>query len=320
MYSFIFERCEDKKQSFQSIMQTITHNILYSPVIWEFENKESFAFTVARLDLLHPFISGNKYFKLKYNLEQAIREQKQGILTMGGAYSNHLAATAFACNEKNLHSIGIIRGELMEPLNPTLSFCKEHGMRFISVSRSEYDSKSPTTLDIIAAEKDFFFVPEGGNNNEGLAGCKEILMQMKDASSFTHIVCSMGTGTTFKGIAAAATEEQTVIGIPALKIKTEEQQNFQLQHAAANTKAKTLVLFEHAGAGYARADESLFNFMNLFYTKTVIPTDIVYTGKLMQAVVSLAAQHFFPPESKVLVIHSGGLQGNNSLPANRLLF
>jgi 1-aminocyclopropane-1-carboxylate deaminase len=280
-------------------MQTIPRIISNNTVEWTLKNGNSFCFTVARLDLLHPFISGNKYFKLKYNLAEATEQHKQGIITI---------------------SVGIVRGEVIEPLNPTLSFCRKYNMKLISVSRDEYASTSEAVQKIIIQHPHLFFVPEGGNNEMGMKGCKEILQYIPGAGEFTHIVCSMGTGTTFKGIASAANASQTVIGIPVLKIKTDEQEQFIQQHASVSSAAKQMILFDFAGKGYARTDESLFNFMNSFYTKTSIPTDIVYTGKLMQAVISLAEESYFSDDSKLLVIHSGGLQGNNSLPSGTLLF
>lgn len=320
MYSFIFERCEDRKQLFRYNMQTIPRIIPHTTVGWPLKNGESFCFAVARLDQLHPFISGNKYFKLKYNLQKVNKQNKQGIITMGGAYSNHLAATAFACYEQGMSSVGIIRGEITEPLNPTLSFCRQHNMQLISVGRTDYAVDSDVVQKLILQHQHLLFVPEGGNNEAGLTGCKEILQHIQCADESTHIICSMGTGTTFKGIASAATASQTVIGIPALKIKDDEQEQFKVQHATVSSDANQVVLFDFAGKGYARTDDSLLNFMNSFYTKTSIPTDIVYTGKLMQAVISLAEDNYFSGNSKVLVIHSGGLQGNNSLSPGTLLF
>lgn len=301
-------------------MQTIPRIISYNTVEWQLKNGKSFCFTVARLDLLHPFISGNKYFKLKYNLLAASEQHKHGIITMGGAYSNHLAATAFACDEQGMISVGIVRGEVIEPLNPALSFCRKHNMKLISVSRDDYAAASEAVQKIIMQHPHLLFVPEGGNNEMGIKGCKEILQHIPGANEFTHIICSMGTGTTFKGIASAASASQTVIGIPALKIKIEEQEQFILQHASVSSAAKQIVLFDFAGKGYARTDNSLLNFMNSFYTKTSIPADIVYTGKLMQAVIALGEENYFPAQSNLLVIHSGGLQGNSSLPPGTLLF
>lgn len=301
-------------------MQTIPRIIAYDTVDWPLKNGFFFHFTVARLDQLHPFISGNKYFKLKYNLLQVTEQNRHGIITMGGAYSNHLAATAFACYEQGMSSVGIVRGEVIEPLNPTLSFCRKHNMKLISVSRDHYASTSEVVQEIITHHQPLLFVPEGGNNEMGIKGCKEILQHIPGADEFTHIICSIGTGTTFKGIASAANASQMVIGITALKIKKDEQEQFILQHTSVSQAAKQIILFDFAGKGYARTDEHLLNFMNSFYTKTSIPTDIVYTGKLIQAVIALAERNYFSDDSKLLVIHSGGLQGNNSLPPGTLLF
>lgn len=301
-------------------MQTIPLTIAYHTTEWPLDDGAVFPFTVARLDLLHPVVSGNKWFKLKYNLAAAKQQQKQGIVTMGGAYSNHLCATAFACHEQGFSSIGIIRGEIPEPLNSTLAFCKAHDMQLISVGRADYDSNSAAVNFIKQQNDHLLFVPEGGNNADGLLGCMEILSAIPDAHSYTHIVCAMGTGTTFKGLAASAGQQQKVIGIPVLKIKEREQQQFLQQHATIATEATPEILFQFAGAGYARTSAEQLNFMNLFYTKTGIPTDIVYTGKLMQAAIQLAEQGYFPKNSRALLIHSGGLQGNNSLPAGTLLF
>jgi 1-aminocyclopropane-1-carboxylate deaminase len=320
MYSIIFEMCEYKKQILRHIMQTMTAFIRNDHVNWLLKDGTQFHFSIARLDQLHPFISGNKYFKLKHNMQLANEQHKQGIITMGGAYSNHLAATAFACFDQGKTSIGIVRGEIIEPINPTLSFCRKHNMKLISVSREVYSSNSSTIQEIIKQYSDMLFVPEGGNNEPGLRGCTEILQHIPGVDEFTHIVCSMGTGTTFKGIAVTANASQTVIGIPALKIKNNDQEQFTQQHVAGSAVAKQTILFDFAGKGYAKTDESLFNFMNSFYTKTSVPTDIVYTGKLMKAVTSLAEENYFSNDSNLLVIHTGGLQGNNSLPAGTLLF
>jgi 1-aminocyclopropane-1-carboxylate deaminase len=239
---------------------------------------------------------------------------------MGGAFSNHLSATAFACNEAGLQSAGIIRGEIIQPLNSTLSFCEQMQMQIIPVERKDYNRNSETVEEIRQKHDHLFFVPEGGDNEEGLKGCKEILSMIPDADSFTHILCCMGTGATFKGIASSAKAHQKVFGIPVLKIRTDETKLFIQQHATIESAAEKQVLFDHAGDGYAKISEEQINFMNSFYTKTAIPTDIVYTGKLMQAIISLAEQHFFEAKNKILVLHTGGLQGNSSLKPGTLLY
>jgi 1-aminocyclopropane-1-carboxylate deaminase len=294
--------------------------IQYNEVIWEIENDQSIAFTVARLDALHPFVSGNKFFKLKYNLEAAITQKRQGILTMGGAYSNHLAATAWACAANGLSSIGLIRGEIIQPLNATLQFCVEQGMQLIPVDRADYQHKSYRIQQLIETFNAYFFVPEGGANAEGMKGCSEILSYIDEAATYSHILCCMGTGTTFQGICMSASAEQTVIGIPVLKIKKEERDAFIRQHSTINSKATQKIFFDYAGNGYAKTSEQQLNFMNSFYTKTGIPTDIVYTGKLIQALVDLTEKRYLSNEQRILVLHTGGLQGNSSVERGRLLY
>lgn len=301
-------------------MQPFLQHIQCDKAEWILNDHKPFQFTVARFDLIHPFISGNKYFKLRYNLQRLIAEGKKGVMTMGGAYSNHLAATAFACFEAGLSSIGLVRGEIVEPLNPTLSFCKQHGMQLIAVERKDYNRNSKVVEQIKQNHPDMLFVPEGGDNAEGLQGCKEMLNMVEHADSFTHILCCMGTGTTFKGIAASAKADQTVIGVPVLKIREDEREQFLKIHASIESVATKKVLFEYAGDGYAKFSSRQLNFMNSFYTKNNIPTDIIYTGKLMMAVADLAEKGFFPAGSKILAVHSGGLQGNGSLKPGTLIY
>jgi 1-aminocyclopropane-1-carboxylate deaminase len=301
-------------------MQTDAQKIDINEVTWELNNSNLFSFAVARLDRIHPYVSGNKYFKLKYNLQKVVRENKQGIVTMGGAYSNHLAAAAWACSENKLTSVGIIRGDLPQPLNKTLLFCKEHGMQLIPVSRNQYHRSSADVQAIITAYPQLLFVPEGGDNAEGLQGCAEILSHIENVESFSHIICCMGTGTTFQGISKAAATHHTVIGVPVLKIKEQDRTFFQQQYINHSAAAKQVILFNHAGAGYAKTSEQQLDFMNSFYQQTTIPTDIVYTSKLMQTVIQLAEENYFTTTDKVLVLHTGGLQGNNSVTAGRLLF
>jgi 1-aminocyclopropane-1-carboxylate deaminase len=172
---------------------------------------------VARLDLLHPVVSGNKYFKLKHNIEKALNENASGIITFGGAYSNHLAATAFACREAKLKSIAVVRGEEAPSLSHTLIFCKEMGMQLQFVSRDDYSNKEKLYHLYQKNYPDFYLVPEGGDNEAGEKGCTEILNTISNATQYTHIICAIGTGTTFKGIAKSAEPNQKIMGIVVLK-------------------------------------------------------------------------------------------------------
>lgn len=286
-------------------------------ISWKTEQGNDAHCFLARLDLIHPFISGNKYFKLKYNIEEALANKK-GILTMGGAYSNHLAATAYACRKAGLESIGVIRGEIVEPLNHTLQFCTNHQMKLLTVQRKDYDSKGKAVQNMIDRYQDFLFIPEGGDNANGQKGCTEIARQTKDFDSFTHICVAVGTGTTVRGIIQSAHKHQTCIAIPVLKIKKEEQQEFMSNHLLAETAVTVKVFFNYSRNGYAKKDETLIYFMNRFYNETEVPLDFVYTAKLMMAVSDLFDKQILSSQNKVLVLHTGGLQGNQSLPTGTL--
>jgi 1-aminocyclopropane-1-carboxylate deaminase len=270
---------------------------------------------VLRLDLIHPVISGNKWFKLKGYLEDAARLGKNHILSFGGAYSNHIVATAAAAHSKGFSSTGLIRGEEPPHLSPTLLEAKKYGMRLVFINRDDYGRKRiPEGLN---AEPGTYVVPEGGYGPIGAAGAADIA-EFTDMSNYTHVVAAIGTGTMLAGLAMAAQNVQ-VIGIPVLKnlgtlpaeinmlLPTELQDQFQLING-------------YQFGGYAKYTSPLIRFMNNWYTETSIPSDFVYTGKVFFAVDDLVRQEFFPVNSSILVIHSGGLQGNQSLPKGELIF
>lgn len=315
-----FERCEDRKQSIAKHMIKLSEPILLNNISLPLSAGGVASFTVARLDRIHPVVSGNKIFKLHYNLQLCAAEQKKGIITMGGPYSNHLAATAFSCNELNLKSIAFIRGEINEPFNHTLSFCKANGMKLIAVNRKEFDQNSHTIRDYLKQYENFVFVPEGGDNEEGVKGCMEILPLIPKSESYTHIVCAVGTGTTCRGITNKVLPHQTVLAVPVMRIQKNEQDLFINRHLQSGKASQLKVLFDFAGKGYAKAEPELFEFMNHFYWQTSVPLDFVYTARLMQCVVHLFESGYFKTGNRVLVIHSGGLQGNDSLPANTLVY
>jgi 1-aminocyclopropane-1-carboxylate deaminase len=269
--------------------------------------KNNVRLTVKREDLLHPHISGNKFRKLKYNIFRAKADGHTCLLTFGGAYSNHIAATAAAGKEYGFKTIGIIRGEeLAEKIaeNPTLSFAMECGMQLEFISRNAYRNKAePETIkELRDCFGDFYLVPEGGTNALAVQGCEEIL-SIED-TDFTHVCCSVGTGGTISGIINSALPHQVVIGFPALKgaglsndiCKFARKGNWALQESY------------HFG-GYGKVTEELISFMNQFYDTTGILLDPVYTGKLFFGVIDLIGKDFFPENSEILLIHTGGLQG-----------
>lgn len=253
---------------------------------------------VLRLDKLHADVSGNKWFKLKYNLNQAQVENKNTILTFGGAYSNHIAATAAACKLAGLKSIGLIRGEELVALNSTLALAKQNGMQLVFVSREEYKQKNET-LYLQNLQEQFphaYSIPEGGDNALGQKGCEEILGE--DCKLYHTVFCAHGTGTTFKGIAKSLNPHQKLTAINVLKYD-----------AVSNITNATINNKYHFG-GYAKHTTELLEFKKWFETTYHIPLDHVYTAKLFFAVFDLINQQLLPTSEKILIIHSGGLQGN----------
>lgn len=262
---------------------------------------------IKREDLLHPFISGNKFRKLKYNLLQAKAQNQETVLTFGGAYSNHIAAVAYAGKEQGFKTIGVIRGdELGDKItdNPTLKFAQECGMQFEFVTREAYRLK--TEPDFIANLQQkfgsFYLVPEGGTNEYAIKGCEEILTE--EDAAFDFICCAVGTGGTISGIINSALPHQKVLGFPALKgdfLKDE------IRKFAAN-KNWELITDYHFG-GYGKVNEELIEFINQFYKQTRVPLDPIYTGKMVFGVIDLIQKNYFPDNAKILLIHTGGLQG-----------
>ncbi len=263
--------------------------------------------TIKREDLIHPFISGNKYRKLKYNLLQAKAENQGTLLTFGGAFSNHIAAVAYAGKESGFKTIGIIRGdELIDKIegNPTLKFAQENGMQFEFVSREDYRLKSETDfLDNLRKKIGaFYLVPEGGTNALAVRGCEEILTS--EDAEFNYVCCAVGTGGTISGISNSALPNQKVLGFPALKgdFLQDEIRIFAKKH---NWE---LITDYHFG-GYGKVNLELIAFINQFFDENHIPLDPIYTGKMVFGVIDLIKKNYFPANSKILLIHTGGLQG-----------
>lgn len=256
---------------------------------------------------LHAFISGNKFRKLRYNIEEAKALKHHRLLTFGGAYSNHLAAVAAAGKIHGFSTVGIVRGEELETVatqNPTLQYCRTQGMQLHFVDRATYRTKgSREFTDYLHTEfGDFYLLPEGGTNAPAVKGCEEILTA--EDAAFDYICCPVGTGGTLAGISNSAGAHQKILGFPALK-------GDFLNEAIRLYTQKTnweLVTDYHFG-GYAKINPSLIAFINWFKTTYTIPLDPVYTGKMMYGVFDLLRKGYFAPDTKILVIHTGGLQG-----------
>lgn len=260
-----------------------------------------------KMYLNHPFVSGNKLSKLKYNIQEAKNQNKTTLLTFGGAFSNHIAAVAAAGKEYGFKSIGVIRGEELHDKinqNPTLSFAKERGMQFYFVSREAFRSKTTDYFieDLKKEFGDFYLIPEGGTNELAVKGCEEILE--KGDEVYDYICCPVGTGGTISGIIKASFSHQKILGFPALKgdFLQEEISKF-------TTKTNWELVTDYHFGGYAKVNAELIAFINQFKKQNNIPLDPVYTGKMLFGIRDLMTKGFFPKHSKILVIHTGGLQG-----------
>lgn len=282
----------------------ITEN---QPVHLPILSQKNIQLFVKREDTIHPFVSGNKYRKLKYNIQQALAENATTVITFGGAFSNHIAATAFAAKQHNLQSIGVIRGEEMLHKwheNPTLQQAHAHGMAFVFVSREVYRNKEAD--DFITThctvQGSYFVIPEGGTNELAVKGCEEIL-QPED-QFFDIITTCVGTGGTIAGLINSLSSQQSVLGFPALKGDFLQK---DIRKFAENNRWQ-LCCDYHFG-GYAKVSVELIEFMNDFKKQTQIPLDPVYTAKMMFGLLDLVARDFFKSGTRILAIHTGGLQG-----------
>ncbi|HEX5154395.1 MAG TPA: pyridoxal-phosphate dependent enzyme [Parafilimonas sp.] len=270
---------------------------------------------VLRLDKIHPVVSGNKWFKLKYYLREAIEKNYSSVGTFGGAFSNHILATAYACNKQNLQCTGFIRGEAAKDLSQTLLDAESLNMQLQFISRSDYKNKQA----IPNANPAMFFVPEGGYGETGVKGVAEILQLVPDLSTYDYIVCAVGTGTMQAGIANAALSHQQCIGISVMKNNKalEKETKFLMTDEA---QKRVQLLHDYHFGGYAKCTQALIDFMNKQWTLHHLPLDFVYTAKALYAVYDLAEKKYFNDNSSILFIHSGGLQGNRSLKEGTLLY
>ncbi|MFT5752149.1 MAG: 1-aminocyclopropane-1-carboxylate deaminase [Dokdonia sp.] len=267
--------------------------------------------SLRREDLLHPEISGNKFRKLKYTIAFAKAHRHQTLVTFGGAFSNHIAATAAAGKLHNLKTVGIIRGEELGKdiektlaQNATLTFARSCGMVFKFVTRTKYQEKEQSDYfqELLPKWDAPLVIPEGGTSALAIKGCEEILTPEDDC--YDYICCSVGTGGTIAGIINSAKPQQKVLGFPALKGDFLHQ---DIQKMVSQTNWDLITNY-HFG-GYAKVDEDLIQFINDFKKETGTALDPVYTGKLLYGVYDLIKSNYFSENSRILAIHTGGLQG-----------
>ncbi|MCX2741312.1 1-aminocyclopropane-1-carboxylate deaminase/D-cysteine desulfhydrase [Pontibacter anaerobius] len=267
---------------------------------------------VKREDLLHPHISGNKWRKLKYNLQEAKRLGHYTLLTFGGAYSNHIAATAAAGKEYGFKTIGIIRGEEHLPLNPTLSFAASCGMELHYISREKYRQKSEPGFqeELLQTFGEVYLLPEGGTNLLAVKGCAEIVQDID--IQYDYICCALGTGGTFAGIVAGLAGEHNALGFPALKGGEFLQQEVEqlVQAYSGQHYGNWQLITDYHFGGYAKVKPELLAFMDTFEQQHGIPLEPIYTGKMMYGLFDLIRQGYFERGSRIVAVHTGGLQGN----------
>ena len=279
------------------------------------------AIDVLRLDEIHPVVSGNKLFKLHYFLEAARSSAHKTILTFGGAWSNHLPATAYACQSAGLKSIGIVRGEQPATVSFALEQCIEYGMQLKDVTRGAYASKDdPGFTQMLRSEfGECLIVPEGGYDPLGAKGAA-LIMDLVKARYYTHICTATGTATTLAGLLMAAKREQEIIGVTVLKGMTDiEERVRNLSGGNANMDQLTIFNGHHFG-GYAKYTPELIQFMNQCWQRFQLPLDFVYTAKMLYAVLDGVKNNRFREGSRILCLHTGGLTGNYSLTSGTLLY
>ncbi len=280
-----------------------------SPVQWldnPFSEPVSIRLFLKRDDLLHPLVSGNKWRKLKYNLLAARERGNNMLLTFGGAYSNHLYATAAAGRALNFRTIGIVRGDELAhaPLNSTLAFCQLCGMHLHFISRTDYRRKdTPEFLTELTEQfGPFYLLPEGGTNDLAIGGTAEIMPELITQLGYVpnYVCCPVGTGGTVAGLAKSASTETTVLGFMALKIPTIEP------------AAGWLPITDYHFGGYARTTPVLVDFIRAFEKRNDVLIEQVYTGKMLYGIYDLARQGYFSDGATVVAVHTGGLQGRSA--------
>jgi 1-aminocyclopropane-1-carboxylate deaminase/D-cysteine desulfhydrase-like pyridoxal-dependent ACC family enzyme len=293
-----------------------------------FHGSMDISWQVLRADMIHPVCSGNKFFKLRHYLREAVHQKHTTLLTEGGPWSNHLVATAYAARSCGLESVGIVNGWKPALFSDTLEEARGYGMKLVFRGGS-------TIAECMASEKleNAYFIPAGGAGVPGVQGAMTMLHHIT-SGDYTHIICAVGSGTMLAGLILAAshgnfepgptssigsTLSPGMYGVSILRHPELESETNSLL-AAAGSYHRPRILHGLEQGGYAKKSAELLSFMNLFFAASGIPTDFVYTGKLMFAVKQLIDANRFPPHSRILTVHSGGLQGNRSLKKGELIF
>jgi 1-aminocyclopropane-1-carboxylate deaminase len=297
-----------------------TNTISFDKLESDFLSYSEVSITVLRLDKIHDEVSGNKLFKLHYFVEACLQTSHKTMLTFGGAYSNHLVATAFLCKENDIKSIGVVRGEEPKELSQTLQRCKELGMQLLFISRATYKNieDEETIKNLQNTFGECTIVPEGGYNNEGAKGASLIMDILKN-EKYSHISTCVGTATTLSGLLNNNKTNANIIAVPAIKNMTDIKARVHQLTGLTHENSLTIFGDYHFG-GYAKYNTALITFMNTFYSEYGIPTDFVYTAKMMFAIFDKIKNGYFAKGSNIICLHTGGLQGNASLSNGMLIF
>lgn len=277
--------------------------------------------SVLRLDKIHPVVSGNKLFKLYYFLKEALGSADKTMLSFGGAYSNHLAAMAYACRSLQLKSIGIVRGERPVHLSRTLQQCLDDGMALKFISRQQFSEKNNVAF-IKSLQHEFgecTIVPEGGYHPAGADGAT-LIMELISKKNYSHIVTATGTATTLAGLLKASNPSQTIMAVVVLKGLTDIEERIQYLTGNDLASKNLKILSGYHFGGYAKKNKPLIDFMNQCWLQFHLPLDFVYTAKMFYGIMDSIKSGHFPCGSNILCLHTGGLQGNTSLPDDILLF
>ena len=263
--------------------------------------------SVLRLDLIHPLVGGNKLYKLKYNIQKAKESGYETIVTLGGAYSNHIAATAYSGNKEGLKTVGLIRGEAQAGLNRTLQIANSNGMELRFIDRQLYRTYRENFSLVQQLFKNAYCIPEGGSNVSALKGCREILQD--PVQEFDIVVCATGTGTTIAGLTLSLQPHQKALGIAVLKGAhyLDEQVKEMIRSEKGDEKKFSIIHDYHFG-GYAHQDLVLSEFVNHFNDIQPFKIEPVYTGRMFYALMDLIDKNYFPRGIKLLAIHTGGMQ------------
>jgi len=276
-----------------------------------FLKERNISLFIKREDLNHPHISGNKWHKLKYNLLEAREQDKNVLLTFGGAYSNHIYSVAAAGKIFGFKTIGIIRGEEHLPLNPTLSFAKENGMQLYYLDRPLYREKNSSEIlkHFQNTFGDFYLLPEGGTNELAVKGCGEIIDSIN--VEFDYLCCPCGTGGTLTGLISGLRGKNFVLGFAVLKGASSLKNNVSnlLQAVEANNYKNWDINLDYHFGGYAKVNKQLFTFVDEFFKLTKIPIEPIYTGKMLFGIYDLISNGYFKKGSQIIALHTGGLQG-----------